>query len=281
MTAARVDRVDHHPEISIQHGDQVGNRDALGQAGEAAEVEIEDHRVDPLERAALDLARQHPPASVMAQVGAQQIPRDPPVRRRFQRQPQVRQGTPNQAQIAVREPVRMIAGPGGEHPLGRIGGIEIRVLGRFLERQAGGEIIGRAACAQLVEQGVSAVMPRVGHALAQLRLAGVNDLIKRALQPFPARRGLVGKALLRHAAFPAQPFEGNPAKARVQGPLRHVQTIERHADLRQLVAIPGQQLLARGSVDATRQQPIRQVRRGRMAGTGHAKAPRETRVSIT
>ena len=63
-------------EIVVQHLDQHFALGAVGDRGEAAQVGIEDHRLDHLEHAAPDLAVEDAPAGLRADIGVEQIDRD-------------------------------------------------------------------------------------------------------------------------------------------------------------------------------------------------------------
>jgi hypothetical protein len=80
-----VDRRNDRVGIIVEQRDGLRRGRVIGDPGEAAQVAVPQHRVDPLGGAPADASGEHPPAGIAAEIGLGQRPRDPSQRGAFDR----------------------------------------------------------------------------------------------------------------------------------------------------------------------------------------------------
>ena len=122
----------HDGEIVVEQGDDGVARQAVGGAGEAAQVAVPDHRLDGLAVAALDLARQDALAGGAADIGVEQVDRGVAQRMRLDDTREGELQLEHAVEVVCREAARPV-----RHDAQRIdmaGG----------EEQRQGDIVGRA-----------------------------------------------------------------------------------------------------------------------------------------
>jgi hypothetical protein len=134
LAAVAGDRVAQRVEEVVQHVEHLAGRQALGERGRAAQVAVPDRGPDRGAGTTYDLARQHPLAGVVADVGVEQVLGEPPVESDLGCHRQHGQQVVDAQEILGREAAGPFGAPGR--------GVALLVRGDERQRHVVGEALG-------------------------------------------------------------------------------------------------------------------------------------------
>ena len=198
LAAGAGDGAAHDAEIVVEQADDRVARQAVGGAGEAAQVAVPDHRLDGLAVAALDLARQDALAGGAPDIGVEQVHRGVAQRMRLDDAREGELQLEHAVEVDRRETARPV-----RHDAQRID-----MAGREEQRQ--GDIVGRAFGLELPSGAAPAARRLEAHADGAALLEDRRQRIVAVFGALSSRRARLRRPRRRGRAARHRPCRRTP-----------------------------------------------------------------------